>query len=80
MLAVKIRDTWLTEFIKNSLVFQKCPKSTIAANHATNYSYKNCSFCIINYFEINSTVINTPKFLILVRVFVDDDGDNEMII
>ena len=23
----------------------------MAANHATNYSYKNCSFCIINYFE-----------------------------
>ena len=39
------------EFIKGSLVFQKCPKSTMAANHATNYSYKNCSFCIINYFE-----------------------------
>ena len=52
----------------------------MAANHATNYSYKNCSFCIINYFEISSTVINTPntKFLILVWVFVDD-GDNEMI-
>ena len=48
------------EFIKNSLVFQKCPKSTMAANHATNYSYKNCSFCIINYFEISSTVIDTP--------------------
>ena len=27
------------EFIKNSLVFQKRPKSTMAANHATNYSY-----------------------------------------
>ena len=70
------------EFIKNSLVFQKCPKSTMAANHATNYSYKNCSFCIINYFEISSTVIDTPKFLTLVWVFVDDnddDGDNEMI-
>ena len=64
------------EFIRNSLVFQKFPKSTMAANHATNYSYKNCSFCI-------STVINTPKFLTLVWVFVDDDddddGDNEMI-
>ena len=23
----------------------------MAANHATNYSYKNCLFCIINYFE-----------------------------
>ena len=52
----------------------------MAANHATNYSNKNCSFCIINYFEISSTVTDTPKFLILVRVFVDDDGDNEMII
>ena len=52
----------------------------MAANHATNYSYKNCSFCIINYFEISNTLQNT-KFLILVWVFVDDDddGDNEMI-
>ena len=24
------------EFIKNSLVIQKCPKSTMAANHATS--------------------------------------------
>ena len=38
------------EFIKNSLVFQKYPKSTMAANHATNYSYKNCLFYIIDYF------------------------------
>ena len=36
----------------------------MAANHATNYSYKNCSFCIINYFEISSTVIDTPKYKI----------------
>ena len=34
----------------------------MAANHATNYSYKSCSFCIINYFEISSTVIDTPKY------------------
>ena len=34
----------------------------MAANHATNYSYKNCSFCIINYFEISSTVIDTPRY------------------
>ena len=52
------------EFIKNNLVFQKCPKSTMAANHATNYSYKNCSFCIINYFEISSIVIDNPKYKI----------------
>ena len=52
------------EYIKSSLVFQKCPKFTMAANHATNYSYKNCSFCIINYFEISSTVIDTPKYKI----------------
>ena len=32
------------EFIKDSLVFQKCPKSTMFANHATNYSYKNVRF------------------------------------
>ena len=52
----------------------------MAANHATNYSYKNCSFCIINYFEISSTVLlqtrKNTKFLILVD---DDDGDYEMI-
>ena len=41
------------EFIKNSLVLKKCPKSTMTANHAINYSYNNCSFCIINYFETN---------------------------
>ena len=23
----------------------------MVANHATNYSYKKCLFCIINYFE-----------------------------
>ena len=55
----------------------------MAANHATNYSNKNCSLCIINYVEISSTVIDIPntKCLILVWVFVDDDddGDNEMI-
>ena len=34
----------------------------MAANHAINYSYKSCSFCIINYFEISSTVIDTPKY------------------
>ena len=34
----------------------------MAANHATNYSYKSCSFCIINYFEISSTVIDTQKY------------------
>ena len=35
----------------------------MAANHATNYSYKNCSFCIINYFETSSTVIDTGSSL-----------------
>ena len=35
----------------------------MAANHATNYSYKKCSFCI-NYFEISSTVIYTPEYKI----------------
>ena len=69
------------EFIKNSLVFQNFPKSTTAANHATNYSYKNCSFWMINYFEISSTVIDTPKYKIFILewVFVDDVRDNEMI-
>ena len=54
----------------------------MAANHATNYSYKNCSFCIINYFEINSTVLDTPNYKCYhpCWVFVDDDdGDNKMI-
>ena len=36
----------------------------MAANHATNYSYKNCSFRIINYFEISNAVIDTPKYKI----------------
>ena len=34
----------------------------MAANHVTNYSYKSCSFWIINYFEISSTVIDTRKY------------------
>ena len=34
----------------------------MAANHATNCSYKSCSFCIINYFEISSIVIDTSKY------------------
>ena len=49
----------MMELIK--IVLQKCPKSTMAANHATNYSYKNCLLCIINYFEISSTVIDIPN-------------------
>ena len=36
----------------------------MAANHATNNSYKNGSFCIINYFDISSTVIDTHKYKI----------------
>ena len=34
------------------------------ANHATNYSYKNCSLCIIKYYEISSNVIDIPKYKI----------------
>ena len=34
----------------------------MAANNATNYSYKNSSFCIIYYFETSSTAIDTPKY------------------
>ena len=37
----------MIEFIKNSLVFQKCPKSTMAANHATNYSYQIVRFALL---------------------------------
>ena len=61
----------------------------MAADHATNCSYKNCSFCIINYFEKDKKtyklvvllyILQNTKFIILVWVFVDDDdGDNEMI-
>ena len=32
----------------------------MAANHATNYSYK----CIVNYFETSSTAIDTLKYTI----------------
>ena len=34
----------------------------MAANHATNYSYKNCSFCIINYFEILLKTLQNTNF------------------
>ena len=55
----------------------------MAANQDNNHSYKNCSFCIINYFEKSCISTETPKknnFLILVLVFVDDDDiDNELI-
>ena len=36
----------------------------MAANHATNYSYKNCLFSIINYFETSSTAVDTHKYTI----------------
>ena len=54
----------------------------MTANHASNHSYKNGSFCIINYFEISSIVIDTPKYNIshpCVGFEDDDDGDNDMI-
>ena len=50
----------------------------MVADHATNYSYKNCLFCIINYFELSSTVIDTPKIQNCSSL-VDDGGDKEMI-
>ena len=54
----------LMEFITNSLLCSKTgPKTKMVANHATNYSYKNCSLCI-NYFETSSTAIDTPKYKI----------------
>ena len=40
------------------------PKSRMVANHATIFSYKNCSLCITNYFETSSTVIDTQKYKI----------------
>ena len=36
----------------------------MAANHATHHGYKNCSVCIINYFETSSIAIDTPKYKI----------------
>ena len=53
----------------------------MAANRATNYSYENCSFCIINNFEIRSTDMDTPKYQIshpCLGIYDDDDRDNEM--
>ena len=47
----------LMEFIAILYFSKKSPKSKIVANHATNYSYKNSSFCIINYFETSSTIL-----------------------
>ena len=43
---------------------KKAPNPGWLPNHATNNSYKNCSFCIINYFETSSIAINTPKYTI----------------
>ena len=68
------------EFITNSLLFQKRLKIHDGCQSCKWLQLQNCSFCIINYFETSSTAIDTPKFLILVWIFVDDDnGDNEMI-
>ena len=47
----------MMEFFTNSLLSQECPKSTMAAKYATNYSYTNCSFSIINFLEASSTAI-----------------------
>ena len=50
---------------------------------AINYSYKSCSFCIINYFETSSTALDIPKktqFLILVWVFMKNINVNKNII
>ena len=59
MLTVTIK-----ELVTNSLLF---PWKTRNINWlqimATNYSYKKCSFCIINYFETVDTVIDTPKWV-----------------
>ena len=70
------------EFTTNSLLFLKDPKSTIAANHASNYRYKIVHFALLSILKqvvLQRTLQNT-KFIILVWVFVDDDsGDNEMI-
>ena len=35
------------EFITNNLLFQKDPKSMMAANHASNYSYKIVRFALL---------------------------------
>ena len=52
----------LTRLITHSLLLQKqAPYSKMGANHATNYSYINCSLCIINYLFTSSTAIDTLK-------------------
>ena len=35
------------EFITNSLFFQKDPKSSMDANHVSNYSYKIVRFALL---------------------------------
>ena len=54
----------------------------MAANHASNYSYKIVRFALLTTFKqvvLQKTLQNT-QFLIVVWIFVDDDnGDNEMI-
>ena len=35
------------EFIANSLLFQKDPKYTMDANHASNYSYEIVRFALL---------------------------------
>ena len=39
------------EVIENSVLFQKCPKSTMAANHATNYSNKIIRFAVLTIWK-----------------------------
>ena len=39
------------EFTTNSLLFQKDPKSTMAANHASNYSYTIVRFELSTIFK-----------------------------
>ena len=34
----------------------------MAANHATNHSYKKYSFCIVNYIDTSSIAIATSKY------------------
>ena len=47
---------------------------------ATDYSYKNCSFCIINSFE--TSAIDTPKHTIshpFVDLYENDNINNQII-
>ena len=65
-------------FVRIDHFFEKAQNPSMA----TNYSYKKCSFCIINYFETSNTAIDTLKHTISHHCVVymkNDNANNEMI-